>query len=68
MRETDGYASSQDFIFHLLEYIDAQDKLNHLDLSGLGFLKDDLVKICDRVALSNMISSLHLNDNGINNI
>lgn len=53
---------------HLIEYIDAQDKLNHLDLSGLGLPKDEILKICNHVSNSTMISSLHLSDNGINNV
>ena len=65
---TEEYAYSQDFVFHLLEYIDATDKLNLLDISGLGFHKDDILKICNHVAKANMISSLHMNDNGINNM
>jgi hypothetical protein len=50
---------------HLIEYIEAQDILNHLDISGLGFQKEDIRRICETIALSNFLCSVHLNDNGI---
>jgi hypothetical protein len=64
-KETEAYKYSKQFVNDLCEYIDAQDILNHLDISGLGLERVDISRICDKIALSNFICSVHLNDNGI---
>ena len=50
---------------YLLDYINHQYILNHLDISGMNFTNEGIIQICQAVAKSAFICSLHLNDNGI---
>ena len=53
------------FVDLLCEYLDSQDMLNFLNISGMNFGREPLVKICDHIARSKFLLAVHMNDNGI---
>ena len=57
---------SEDFLFNINEYLQS-DKLilNHLDLSGMNIIREQMVEVCKSIANNDVLLSVHLNDNGI---
>ena len=53
------------FVDLLCEYLVKQDMLNFLNISGMNFGREQIVKICNHIARSKFLLSVHMNDNGI---
>ena len=39
--------------------------LNHLDISGMNFIKEYMIQLCQAIASSELLVSVHLSDNNI---
>ena len=53
------------FVDLLCEYLEAHDLLNYLDISGMNYDRKSIIRICNHIARSKFLLSVHMNDNGI---
>jgi len=49
----------------MVEYLKVTDALNHIDLSGMNFQKEQLHELCEHLCGSPNLLAIHLNDNGL---
>ena len=58
--------ASRDFVNHLCEFIKKNELLNHLDVSGMNFSKEQLLLVAEAaLCQSESLLAIHLSDNGI---
>ena len=49
----------------MLVFYNESDLLNHLDLSGMNYDKENLIKICEGISCCPNLMGIHFNDNNI---
>ena len=63
----DDVKYSNQFIDNFVEFLQQNDNFNHVDFSGMGFKREQLIKLGLAVAQhAPMLLGLHLNDVGLN--
>ena len=60
------YDNSEFFQETIGEYIQKSVRLNHIDLSGMGFTRDFILPVCVAISASFSLIAAHLNDLGLN--
>ena len=63
--QVDQFFNSEDFLDQFCEYLEATESLNHIDLSGLSFGREQLALICPLLTQINTLMAVHLSDMGI---
>lgn len=63
--QVDQFFNSEDFFDQFCEYLEETESLNHIDLSGLSFGREQLNIICPLLTQINTLMAVHLSDMGI---
>ena len=61
----DSFFNSEDFLEQFVEYLQTTTTLNHLDISGISFEKEQLKTICLILASISSLIAVHLTGMGI---
>jgi hypothetical protein len=56
---------SEDFMENFNEYLENTKMLNHLDISGMNFGKEELKLICATLSANETLLAIHISDNGL---
>ena len=57
--------NSEEFLENFTEFLENTRMLNHLDISGMNFGKEELKALCATLSQSDTLISVHLSDNGL---
>jgi len=55
-----------EFMEHLVHYVNNTKFLNHLDISGMGFDHQNLLRLANELVEVDSLVGLHMSDLGIN--
>ena len=59
------FEASEDFCDMIADYLSSSYYLNHVDLSGMNFSRDQLIQVATAAAQSEGLCGVHLSDNGL---
>lgn len=60
-----NYEASEDFVDNLCEFMQKNEALYHLDVSGMNFADEQIVQIAQTASQSEGLIAIHMSDNGI---
>jgi hypothetical protein len=60
--QMDQFFNSEDFFESFCEYLEKTQSLNHIDLSGLNFEREQLQVLCPLLNAVNTLVAIHLSD------
>ena len=60
-----NYLASEDFVEHLCVFMQKNDFLYHLDLSGMNLADEQILQISQTATMCEGLIAIHLSDNGI---
>lgn len=60
-----NYEASEEFVENLCEFIQKNEVLHHLDISGMNFADEQIIQISQNASQSESLVALHMSDDGI---